>query len=144
MPQSPPPQRPVAHQQPAPQPYQRTVQPPPRQPQPQYQQVAPAASVEVVEEFEAFDDDMGEEISEEEYEAERRALRRRRVAGGVAASVMGVLAALVVFVLLFGPTALPYVDSFQPTPLQQSDLAIPSVPGWEPDMGDPRPTPQGA
>jgi hypothetical protein len=106
--------------------------------------VAPAASVEVVEEFEAYDDDPGEEISEEEFEAERRALRRRRIAGTVGATVMGVLAALVVFVLFLGPAVLPYVDSFQPTALQQDDLAVPDVPGWEPTLGDPRPTPQGS
>jgi hypothetical protein len=98
----------------------------------------------VVEEFEAFDDELGEEISEEEFEREKRAIRRRRIGGTVGATVLGILAALVVFVLLLGPAALPYVDSFQPTPLQQVDLALPSVPGWEPDLGDPRPTPSGA
>jgi hypothetical protein len=106
--------------------------------------VAPAASVEVIEEFDAFDDEMGEEISEEEYEAERRAMRRKRVTGIVGASVLGILAAIVVFLLLLGPTAFPFVDSFQPTPLQQDDLAVPAIPGWEPDHGDPRPTPSGA
>lgn len=133
MQKAPPPQRQPVYRQP--------VQQPPRQPP--YHQVAPAASVEVIEEFEGFDEDPGEEITEEEYEAGKRRLRRRRVAGTVGATVLGILAALVVFVLLLGPSALPYVDSFQPTALQQSDVATPLVPGWDPEMGDEPPTPSG-
>jgi hypothetical protein len=100
--------------------------------------------VEVVEEFEPFDDDdLGEEISEVEYEEERRRLRRRRLVGAFGASVAGVLAALFIFALLVGPDFLPFVDSFQPTPLQSTDLTAPQVPTWDPAFGDPRPNPTG-
>ncbi|NIP35510.1 MAG: hypothetical protein GWN18_11195, partial [Thermoplasmata archaeon] len=106
--------------------------------------VAPASSVELLEEFEPYEDEPDEEISQEEYEAERRRMRRRRAAGTVAATLLGILAAMVVFVLIMGPSVLPYVDSFQPTSLQQSDLAAPQVPEWDPELGDEPPTPSGA
>jgi hypothetical protein len=99
--------------------------------------------VEVVEEFEPYEDDMGEEISEEEYEAERRRIGRKRVTGTVGATMLGILAALLVFMLLLGPSTFPFVDSFSPTALQQSDLGVPRVPDFEPNLGDTPPTPSG-
>lgn len=118
-----------------PQPYRAPPPAPPRH--------VPASQVEVIEEFEPWDDEVGEEISEEEYEAERRALRRKRVGGAAGATLLGVLAAIVIFALLMGPDALPFVESFDPTPLQQSDLGAPRVPGFDPGFGEPAPTPTG-
>jgi len=105
--------------------------------------VVPAAQVEVVQEFEPYDDELGEEIDEEEYEAEQRRLRRKRITGTVGATMLGVLAAIVVFMLLLGPSGFPFVDSFQPTALNQDDLATPQVPDWRPDIGDDPPTATG-
>ena len=100
--------------------------------------------MEVLEEFEPLDEGTGGEISREEYEEERRRLRRRRIAGSVGATMLGILAAIVIFVLLMGPSVLPYVDSFTPTALQRSDLGAPLVPDWEPQLGDTPPTPSGS
>ena len=137
MPQQPSPQRPPAYQQP----YQRTVQPPPLRNDRPY--MASASSVEVVEEFEPYEDEEGEEISEEEYEDTLRGMRHRRVAGAVGATLLGILAAFVVFMLLVNPSVLPFVESFEPTPLLSSDLSVPRVPDWDPGLGDEPPTASG-
>ena len=97
MQQSPPPGRPPV--------YRQSVQQPPRQPP--YPQVAPAASVEVIEEFEGIDEDRAYEITEEEYKATQRRLKRRRAAGVIGATVLGVLAALVVFALTLSEIGVP-------------------------------------
>ena len=137
--QQPPAQQPQAYRPPPPQrpPVQSQYRPPPpRQQTPP--PVAPASDVEVIEEFEAYD----EEISEEEFIAEKRALRRRRVAGMAGATVMGVLAAIIVFALLFDSSILPPLyDNFEPTELESSNLVAPGIPAWDPELGDAPPTP---
>jgi hypothetical protein len=46
--------------------------------------------------------------------------------------------------LLLGPSAFPYVDSFQPTALLESDVSAPMIPDWDPGLGEQPPTPTGA
>ncbi len=93
----------------------------------------PASEVEVVEEFEPID----EEISEEEYRREKRQLRRRRAVGMVGATVMGILAAIIVFALLFNSNIIPSIyDNFVPTELESNNLVAPSIPPWAPEFGD--------
>jgi hypothetical protein len=99
--------------------------------------------VEVIEEFEPYEDEEGEEISEEEYEGALRDMRRRRVAGAVGATLLGILAAFIVFMLLVNPSVLPFVESFEPTPLLETDLSAPRVPDWDPGMGEEPPTSSG-
>ncbi len=140
------PQQPL-QQPPPPSPYyQQPQQQPP--PSPYYQQPAPAraptfipaSEVEVVEEFEPID----EEISEEEYRREKRQLRRRRAVGMVGATVMGILAAIIVFALLFNSNIIPSIyDNFVPTELESNNLVAPSIPTWAPEFGDEPPVATG-
>ena len=95
-------------------------------------------TAEVVE-WEDDDEELGEEISKEEFLAERRRLRRRRVMGSVGASIAGLVAALLVFAILVD-TGIIDTDNFDPTPLESTDLVSPAVPDFDPGFGVEGPT----
>ena len=122
-------------------------QPPPQRPSGYPTAPPPAAArapraypeVEVVDEF---DEDQSEEISEEEFIAERRRLRRSRKIGTVTAIVSGFLLAIIVFALLFDQGFF-LVDNFDATPLTATDISAPEVPDWDPNFGEPPPPTSG-
>ena len=90
-----------------------------------------------------FDGDVGEEISEEEFIAERRRLRRGGSVRTVASAVAGLLLAIILFALLSDMGFIPGIDDFDPTPLTTTELSSPAIPDWDPGFGEPAPSPTG-